>query len=195
VLGLPHGLAALHGKTRRGGLIFDIADMIKDATILPQACLKALPPMAKAVAWLFLSHHRMPSHPEKDYIRNEEQFDHLWDDIKADWNQSISNHDALLEEKKKSGSLKKHWRFPHGLPIVSSEWRKRAAGLAGNLLQLTEIGETNDPLQNPFIMHLARLCLMMGDHLYSSFNDSPKQSGDNTACRLYANTTKTGELC
>lgn len=37
VLGLPHGLAILHGKTRRGGLIFDVADLIKDALILPQA--------------------------------------------------------------------------------------------------------------------------------------------------------------
>lgn len=42
VLGLPHGLAVLHGKTRRGGLVFDIADLIKDATILPQAFLSAM---------------------------------------------------------------------------------------------------------------------------------------------------------
>ena len=35
VLGLPHGLAVLHGKTRRGGLVFDIADLMKDAVILP----------------------------------------------------------------------------------------------------------------------------------------------------------------
>ena len=36
VLGLPHGLAILHGKTRRGGLVFDAADLVKDAIILPQ---------------------------------------------------------------------------------------------------------------------------------------------------------------
>lgn len=42
VLGLPHGLAVLHGKTRRGGLVFDIADLVKDATILPQAFLSAM---------------------------------------------------------------------------------------------------------------------------------------------------------
>ena len=41
VLGLPHGLAVLHGKTRRGGLVFDAADIIKDAIILPQAFLSA----------------------------------------------------------------------------------------------------------------------------------------------------------
>jgi CRISPR-associated protein Cas1 len=41
VLGLPHGLAVLHGKTRRGGLVFDAADLIKDAVILPQAFISA----------------------------------------------------------------------------------------------------------------------------------------------------------
>lgn len=42
VLGLPHGLAVLHGKTRRGGLVFDIADLVKDAIILPQAFVSAM---------------------------------------------------------------------------------------------------------------------------------------------------------
>ncbi|MEZ8196852.1 type I-F CRISPR-associated endonuclease Cas1f [Vibrio cortegadensis] len=42
VIGLPHGLAVLHGKTRRGGLVFDVADVIKDALILPQAFIAAM---------------------------------------------------------------------------------------------------------------------------------------------------------
>jgi CRISPR-associated protein Cas1 len=42
VLGIPHGLAVLHGKTRRGGLVFDVADLVKDAIILPQAFLSAM---------------------------------------------------------------------------------------------------------------------------------------------------------
>lgn len=42
VLGLPHGLAVLHGKTRRGGLVFDVADLVKDAVVLPQAFLSAM---------------------------------------------------------------------------------------------------------------------------------------------------------
>ncbi|WP_339804149.1 type I-F CRISPR-associated endonuclease Cas1f [uncultured Marinobacter sp.] len=42
VLGIPHGLAVLHGKTRRGGLVFDVADLVKDATILPQAFVSAM---------------------------------------------------------------------------------------------------------------------------------------------------------
>lgn len=42
VIGLPHGLAVLHGKTRRGGLVFDVADIIKDALILPTAFIAAM---------------------------------------------------------------------------------------------------------------------------------------------------------
>jgi CRISPR-associated protein Cas1 len=37
VLGIPHGFAVMHGKTRRGALVFDIADLIKDAIVLPWA--------------------------------------------------------------------------------------------------------------------------------------------------------------
>ncbi|GGO80067.1 hypothetical protein GCM10011348_15930 [Marinobacterium nitratireducens] len=42
VLGLPHGLAVLHGKTRRGGLVFDVADLVKDALVLPLAFVAAV---------------------------------------------------------------------------------------------------------------------------------------------------------
>ncbi len=42
VLGLPHSLAVLHGKTRRGGLVFDVADLVKDAVILPLAFISAM---------------------------------------------------------------------------------------------------------------------------------------------------------
>lgn len=41
VLGIPHGFAVMHGKTRRGALVFDIADLIKDAIILPWAFISA----------------------------------------------------------------------------------------------------------------------------------------------------------
>lgn len=42
VLGIPHAFAVMHGKTRRGGLVFDIADLIKDAIIMPEAFLAAM---------------------------------------------------------------------------------------------------------------------------------------------------------
>lgn len=41
VLGIPHAFAVMHGKTRRGALVFDVADLIKDAIILPWAFICA----------------------------------------------------------------------------------------------------------------------------------------------------------
>ncbi len=41
VLGLPHPLAVSHGATRRGALVFDVADIIKDGIILPVAMMAA----------------------------------------------------------------------------------------------------------------------------------------------------------
>ena len=41
VLGIPHGFAVMHGKTRRGALVFDVADLIKDSVILPWAFICA----------------------------------------------------------------------------------------------------------------------------------------------------------
>lgn len=37
VLGISHSFAVMHGKTRRGALVFDVADLIKDAVVLPWA--------------------------------------------------------------------------------------------------------------------------------------------------------------
>ncbi|MGR3178509.1 MAG: type I-F CRISPR-associated endonuclease Cas1f [Candidatus Anammoxibacter sp.] len=41
VLGISHGFAVMHGKTRRGALVFDVADLVKDALILPWAFICA----------------------------------------------------------------------------------------------------------------------------------------------------------
>src|SRR6218665_188382 len=40
--GLGRGWAVLQGKARRGGLVFDAADLVKDAAILPQSFLSAM---------------------------------------------------------------------------------------------------------------------------------------------------------
>ncbi len=41
VLGIPHGFALMHGKTRRGALVFDVADLVKDTLVLPWAFICA----------------------------------------------------------------------------------------------------------------------------------------------------------
>lgn len=47
VLGIPHGFAVMHGKTRRGALVFDVADLVKDALILPWAFICAKEKMSE----------------------------------------------------------------------------------------------------------------------------------------------------
>ncbi|WOE40425.1 type I-F CRISPR-associated endonuclease Cas1f [Acinetobacter chinensis] len=47
VLGIPHGFAVMHGKTRRGALVFDVADLIKDAVVLPYAFICAKEKMSE----------------------------------------------------------------------------------------------------------------------------------------------------
>lgn len=42
ILGISHSLSVVHGKTRRGGLVFDVADIIKDASVLPLSFLAEL---------------------------------------------------------------------------------------------------------------------------------------------------------
>ncbi len=41
VLGIPHGFSLMHGETRRGALVLDVADLIKDTLILPWAFICA----------------------------------------------------------------------------------------------------------------------------------------------------------
>lgn len=40
-LGIPHSFAVMHGKSRRGALVFDVADLFKDAIVLPNAFICA----------------------------------------------------------------------------------------------------------------------------------------------------------
>ena len=40
-LGIPYAFAVMHGKTRRGALVFDVADLVKDALVLPWAFICA----------------------------------------------------------------------------------------------------------------------------------------------------------
>jgi len=37
VLGISYALPVMHGKTRRGALVFDVADLYKDAIVMPHA--------------------------------------------------------------------------------------------------------------------------------------------------------------
>lgn len=141
-----------------------------------------LPPLARVVGWLIVSHHRMPT--PVDHMLRTEGFNTLLDAVTADW--CGTRVDAKEKEKETC------WRFKHGLPFASRHWREHAGKIAQAMLQrpglLDSVWE-NDP----YVMHLSRLALMLADHYYSS-EPSHARYGD-AGFALYANTDRnTGKL-
>lgn len=165
-----------------------------------------LPPLAQAVAWLVLTHHRLPCLPNRAEART--QVDDLDVDIRtykrfgsrpkdvsrgllndliqrvnADWNEPRETVDAL--------KLAAHWRFAHGLPVSQTTWRKQAARYANKLLALAPTTSRAAALHDPFTMHLSRMCLMLADHHYSSIEDVARRAPyRDDGYPLYANTRK-----
>lgn len=149
---------------------------------------KRLPPLAAAVGWLVVSHHRLPALPVytddgrqqkrvgAKAVLNGASVPSLPEAIKAAWNERLDPHTP--------DEIKPYWSFSKGLPMSSQPWRVRAARLAR---QLQSLKCAQPPLDMPYVMHLARLSLMLADHHYSSLTTSGRLTGkwSNT---LFANT-------
>ncbi|MEM5550907.1 type I-F CRISPR-associated helicase Cas3f [Pseudoalteromonas neustonica] len=150
--------------------------------------LDKLPNGAKLLAWLIVSHHRLP------YIKSD------WRDEKAPDLSSMlkritqkwgyENIQDLAEYNKR---VEQCFEFPNGLLSESKEWRKQIKRWATSLqnnLPLLESAMKDGSYR--LVLHHARLCLMLGDHFYSSQN-AAKNWQDSTG--LFANTDRdTSEL-
>ncbi len=182
--------------------------LLRDGLDEPQATqnfpFARLPPLAQAVAWLVFTHHRLPCLPatrpdgcndeDIDASRNKYrrfgarprfvnagELDGVLARISADWNEPRERTDSAM--------VRAHWHFPHGLPVATLAWRKQAARFAAKLLELSQAPSGGGVLHDPFAMHVARLCLMLADHHYSSISDEPRrQPYRNAGYPLYANT-------
>jgi len=85
-----------------------------------------------------------------------------------------------------------YWKLAGELPVMQPKWKMQAAKLAQRLLVLHE-KENFTWLDNPYVMHLSRLSLMLADHHYSSLpRNSPLRVQGNKAYRLFANTDSNG---
>jgi CRISPR-associated endonuclease/helicase Cas3 len=184
-----------------GRLLRDGLDEPQAGNRLPFA---TLPPLAQAVAWLVLTHHRLPCMPVLQKNGNEEddveEPQHRWRrfgahiasvngndlpdlfrQICADWNEP--------REEATASAVAAHWQFPFGLPVAADPWRKQAARCARKLLELSHLPATRPVLDDPFAMHVSRLCLMLADHHYSSIEDEARRKPyRNPDYPLYANT-------
>lgn len=138
-----------------------------------------LPPLARIVAWLVVSHHFLPV--EKGHWSSwrwkAKDLCHLPMGITAEWNSRCDESDRKR--------LEQNWNFKNKvLPTTSQAWRKRAATLARRLSR--SAFDDDGVLANPFVAHLARLSLMWGDHHYSSLDTNPRLGDPDFP--LYANT-------
>lgn len=172
--------------------------------------IQAMPPLAQWVAWLIVTHHRLPPvkkvfYPYKDIQRLQLPQNTL--EIKRDLNQfygKIEPFDYWVKNPKSleemtQVQLKSFWRFEH-VVINSTAWQKnirRWAKKALNdptLMQISQQAIDDDKaISDPFLLHLSRLCLMVGDHNYSSLkeDDSRCIKVDSSFKNLAANTDRT----
>ncbi|PJK10302.1 type I-F CRISPR-associated helicase Cas3 [Lysobacteraceae bacterium NML08-0793] len=164
---------------------------------------KDLPPLAAAIAWLVVTHHRLLTLPVGPNTQNpwfgkkSENFnpldlqpEKLWQSIRVGWN----DWNPELAEASPS-QLQPYWQMAGELPVLLPAWRARAARLAQQLLALQAKAGKGAWLENPYVMHIARMGLMLADHHYSSLKpgDGHRVTGD-AACTLYANTDSDGRL-
>jgi len=176
---MPADDATWLGRLQKDGLDTDVRR--------PFATL-ANAPLAQAIGWLVLTHHRLPTLPFGETFQIG-LLSHMLERIDAGWNERTDEVNLK--------TLKHYWHFPFGLPVTTELWRKRAARTAQRLLTLSAQQGKGDWLANPYVMHLSRLCLMLADHHYSSLEDikDPGRVKVPEGYRLYANTKGShGEL-
>jgi CRISPR-associated endonuclease/helicase Cas3 len=146
-----------------------------------------LPPLATTIAWLIVSHHRLPAYPKNgDYKPSLEHMESwLTGQLTADWN---ATHHIGADSKDKSDV----WLFPQGTPIRSAQWRAKAQKFASRALQQASLSQFG-VLEQRFTSHLARLVLMLADHHYSALPATVGwQDGSYSA---YANTDRQTGQC
>lgn len=156
----------------------------KDKLITP---LSQLPEAASIIAWLIVSHHRLPAIEQFKGVELND-YKALFNKIIQSW--GYENKTDVTHFKK---DLIHCFHFSKGLPIDSSIWlqfaQKHARKMADSLPILKQALADGSWRT---VLHYSRLALMMGDHWHSS---QDKDEQWNSSFNLYANTdAKTSSL-
>jgi CRISPR-associated endonuclease/helicase Cas3 len=128
-----------------------------------------LSPLAKTIAWLIVSHHRLPTYQING--GNRPQLDQIasWLDRAFGVSMNASNHIGDWSEQE----LVDVHTFPHGLAMASNTWQQKARQLAKRALDSTNLEEFSH-LDQVHTLHISRLVLMLADHCYSAGSAQPK---------------------
>lgn len=157
-----------------------------DGSVSGNHPLNKLPPFAQLVAWLIVTHHRLPIYPKwKDTSQPEITEVDKW--FKCNFDANWNSHNCNDEDRK--NLLQENWRFDKGLPNKSNQWRSKACLLASEAITKLQFLKTDYLQDHLFTTHIARMCLMMADHHYSSLEKVTDEwrSDDYEA---YANTNR-----
>lgn len=155
--------------------------------------LEKLPDSAKLIAWLIVSHHRLPNFSNSRTKTRNEWMDESSPDLASilkritqEWGYENKQNEQEYQKR-----VKNCFEFPRGFLSQSSEWLKQVKRWSNSLLHcLPLIDSAMEDGSYRLVLHHARLCLMLGDHFYSS-QAAAKQWKDSTG--LFANTDrKTG---
>ncbi len=167
------------------------ATLHRDAPNLPNPSpFKSLAhaPLASALGWLVVTHHRLPVLPHGSIFQSGLVNLGLAL-VESTWNeQELKN--ATAE------TLQPYWIFEHGLPVSTPEWHHRAARIAKRMGSYVGTDAVHGLLNNPYVLHLARLSLMLADHHYSSLEVDADDKADHgrvsiaNRCTLAANTRR-----
>ena len=146
-----------------------------------------LPDAASVLLWLVLSHHRLPK-PEttsKFGDQTNETPQRLLARISQQWGYENHFDDAEFHQR-----LPDCFIFPQGLLSQSSNWLKALSHRARQLQEHLPLffAAVQDGSWRT-IAHHARLCLMLGDHYYSS---QPQDVRWPASVHLFANTHSDG---
>lgn len=144
----------------------------------PFKTLRDRAPLAQLIGWLIVSHHRMPTQDNGNPLE-EHDLKLLPSGITADW----CGANKAANDKDKQAC----WSFKKGLPFASKHWCEHVRKLATQMVQRHQL-LTTQWLDNPYVMHLSRLALMLADHYYSA-QPSNKYYGD-AKFPLVANTLR-----
>jgi len=147
-----------------------LKDALTERALSPFRTLHDGLPLARALGWLIVSHHRLPT-PDKDWALKADALGRLPAAVVHGWCGSRVPSADTKPSKEETATLKNCWHFPLGLPFDSRHWREHTVKLAHALLQrpgLLDAASAPGRLASPHVLHLARLALMLADHHYSA---------------------------
>ncbi|MDN5279898.1 MAG: CRISPR-associated endonuclease/helicase Cas3 [Clostridiales bacterium] len=143
--------------------------------------LHDLPPFASMLMWLILSHHRMP-------VLYEERLKSFRKESLSDYKKLFKQLNSTFGYKNDSEKIREKscLKFPKGFPTNGEAWNKQRKRWSAKALEITE--EFKEIAKNGLyriVLHFSRLCLMLGDHYYSSRKADKNRKNKS---ELYANT-------